>query len=133
LSASAGKAIRTVPLNFYKALKLLDLEGIMGNLDDGPDQKPLDENELQQEILHLLPSRHFDLIISHSPSGEYTRHFRHEEVGKALINLWCSGKITADELRTFAYGIFTGKTYHHLPSGLVFRHKPYFAFRAYKI
>ena len=32
--------------------------------------------------------QHFDLIITHNPSGEYTRHIRHEEVGKAVIKLW---------------------------------------------
>jgi len=90
-------------VKFYKALQVLKSEGIMGDLDDGPDQKPLDENELRLEILDLLPGRHFDLIISHNPSGEYTRHIRHEEVGEAVINLWNSDKISASEIRLFAY------------------------------
>jgi len=88
---------------FYEALKILKSEGIMGDLDDGPDQKPLDEKEVQRAIPDLLPARHFDLIISHNPSGEYTRHLRHEEVSKAVIKLWHAGKISANELRTFAY------------------------------
>ncbi len=88
---------------FYEALKVLKSEGNMGNLDDGPEQNPLDEDEVEQAILGLLPDRHFDLIISHNPNGEYTRHLRHEEVSKAVINLWNKKKITADELRTFAY------------------------------
>jgi len=75
----------------------------MGDMDDGPDQKPLNENEVQQLILELLPPVHYDLVVSHNPSGEYTRHIRHEEVSKAVINLWHSGKISAGELRTFAY------------------------------
>ena len=75
----------------------------MGDLDDGPDQKPLDEKEVEGTILELLPPTHFDLIISHNPSGEYTRHIRHEEVGKAVITLWHVGKITTNELWTFAY------------------------------
>ena len=75
----------------------------MGDIDDGPDQKPLDEKELEQAILELLPPKHYDLIISHNPSGEYTRHHRHEEVGKAVIKLWHNGKIAASELWTFAY------------------------------
>jgi hypothetical protein len=53
--------------------------------------------------MELLPARHFDLVISHNPVGEYTRHKRHEEVSKAVINLWHSGKISAHELWTFAY------------------------------
>ena len=78
-------------------------QGTIGDLDDGPEQNPLDENELEQTILQLLPSIHFDLIISHNPSGEYTRHIRHEEISKAVIKLWNQGKISANELWTFAY------------------------------
>jgi LmbE family N-acetylglucosaminyl deacetylase len=88
---------------FYKALKILKSEGIMGDLDDGPEQKPLEEKEVENAILDLLPGRHFDLIITHNPTGEYTRHLRHEEVSKAVIKLWHAGKISADELWTFAY------------------------------
>ena len=75
----------------------------MGDLDDGPEQNPLIENEVEQTILKLLPAKHFDLIISHNPTGEYTRHRRHEEAGKAVIKLWNAGKISTTELWTFAY------------------------------
>jgi LmbE family N-acetylglucosaminyl deacetylase len=88
---------------FYKALQDLKSEGIMGDLDDGPEQKPLDEKEVERAIMQILPPTHFDLIISHNPSGEYTRHIRHEEVSKAVITLWHSGKISTNELWTFAY------------------------------
>ncbi|MDD4972121.1 MAG: PIG-L family deacetylase [Paludibacter sp.] len=88
---------------FHKTLKLLNSEGIMGDLDDGPDQEPLNEQELEQYIIHLLPARSFDLIITHSSKGEYTRHKRHEEVNKAVTSLWHAGKILANELWTFAY------------------------------
>lgn len=88
---------------FQKALKILSSEGIMGDLDDGPDQNPLDEKMVEEAILDLIPSRHFDLIITHNPKGEYTKHLRHEEISKAVIKLWQVGKISADELWTFAY------------------------------
>ncbi len=88
---------------FAQALQVLRAEGIIGDLDDGPEQKPLDENEIQQTILDLLPANYFDLLISHHPAGEYTRHIRHEETGKAVINLWHSGKISAGEFWAFAY------------------------------
>lgn len=88
---------------FFKSLKILGSEGIMGDLDDGPDQNPLNENELEQTILKLLPNKHFDLIVAHSPNGEYTKHLRHEETGKAIIKLWRQGKIAAKELWLFAY------------------------------
>lgn len=88
---------------FQNALKVLKSDGIMGDLDDGPEQKPLDEMEVENVILDLLPPQHFDLIITHNPVGEYTRHLRHEETGKAVIKLWHEGKISTDELWTFAY------------------------------
>ena len=88
---------------FYKALKVLKSEGIMGDLDDEPEQKPLAESDIEEMILNLLPKKPFDLIITHNPNGEYTRHIRHEEVSKAVIDLWHTGKITATELWTFAY------------------------------
>jgi hypothetical protein len=50
-----------------------------------------------------LPVKSFDLVITHNPTGEYTRHLRHEELSKAVIRLWHSGKIAAGELWTFAY------------------------------
>ena len=97
-----GNDIDRAP-RFYKALKVLKSEGTMGNLDDGPEQNPLNEKDVENAILDLLPGKHYDLIISHNPSGEYTAHIRHKEVSKAVINLWDTGKISADELWTFAY------------------------------
>jgi LmbE family N-acetylglucosaminyl deacetylase len=88
---------------FHKVLKILNAEGIMGDLDDGPDQKPLSEKEVENAILDLLPATHFDLVISHNPTGEYTQHLRHRETSKAVITLWQEGKISTDELWTFAY------------------------------
>ena len=88
---------------FYKALTILNAKGSMGNLNDGPEQFPLNVKEVENGILDLLPTKHFDLVISHNPTGEYTRHIRHEEIGKAVIKLWCAGKISTDEFWTFAY------------------------------
>ena len=99
---------------FYKVLKILKSEGVMGDLDDGPGQKSLDEKEVESTILDLFPQKHFDLIISHNPSGEYTRHIRHEEVSKAVIKLWYTGKISTNELWTFAYED-GGKEYYPRP------------------
>jgi LmbE family N-acetylglucosaminyl deacetylase len=110
---------------FFQALKALGAGGKMGDLDDGPEQKPLAANEVQGMILRLLPRTYFDLIISHNPAGEYTRHLRHEEVGRAVIMLWHAGKISANELWAFAYEdgskqylprpIETADIYHILP------------------
>jgi LmbE family N-acetylglucosaminyl deacetylase len=110
---------------FLQALKALGAEGKMGDLDDSPEQKPLAEIELQETILQLLPQKHFDLMIAHNPAGEYTRHRRHEEIGRAVITLWHAGKLSASELWIFAYEdggkqylprpINTADIYHILP------------------
>jgi LmbE family N-acetylglucosaminyl deacetylase len=88
---------------FYNALNVLKAEGIMGDLDDGPEQKPLDEKVVEDVIIDLLPVKSCDLLITHSPGGEYTSHLRHEETGLAVIKLWKTGVISARELWTFAY------------------------------
>jgi LmbE family N-acetylglucosaminyl deacetylase len=88
---------------FLQALRILGATGKMGDLDDGPEQKPLDETAVQGTIQGLLPRRHFDLVISHDPAGEYTRHRRHEETGRAVITLWHTGQLSTAELWTFAY------------------------------
>jgi len=98
---------------FHNVLRILKSEGIMGDLDDGPEQNPLLKRDIEQTILNLLPANHFDLIITHSPNGEYTRHLRHEETGKAVIKLWNTGKISANELWTFAYTDDNKKHYPH--------------------
>jgi LmbE family N-acetylglucosaminyl deacetylase len=84
-------------------LKELGAKGAMGDLDDSPVQVPLEEEEIEQTIVDLLPVMPYDLVITHSPMGEYTRHLRHEETGKAVIRLWNSGSINTDELWMFAY------------------------------
>ena len=88
---------------FYKALKELHAEGIMGDMNDGSAQTPLDETDIENAILKLIPKKHFDIIYTHNPSGEYTRHIRHEEIGKAVIVLWNKEKISVGELYVFAY------------------------------
>ncbi len=88
---------------FNEALKELRSEGIMGDLDDGSDQRGLEENDVENAILELLPPGFYDLVISHHPSGEYTRHIRHEETGQAVIRLWHSGRISTGEFWAFAY------------------------------
>jgi LmbE family N-acetylglucosaminyl deacetylase len=90
-------------LRYFNALRVLNSKGIIADLDDGPEQNPLDKKEVEQTILNMLPAKHFDLIITHNPTGEYTRHLRHEEVSKAVINLWYECKISVNELWTFAY------------------------------
>lgn len=94
---------------FYNVLKSIKANGIMGDLDDGPDQIPLAEDVVKRAIQVLLPADDFGLVITHSPAGEYTRHRRHEEIGNAVIQLWQGGQINTRELWAFAYEDGVGK------------------------
>jgi len=94
---------------FFRALDELSAVGAMGNLNDGPEQSPLDSQEVRDTILELLPSDRFDLIITHGLWGEYTRHLRHEETGKAVMNLWERERLSAQEIWRFAYEDSGGK------------------------
>ena len=100
---------------FHKAMKRLMAKGIMGDLDDGFEQMPLDCHEVQYAIIELLPSNNFDLIITHGPKGEYTRHRRHEEVGDAVVALWENEKLFSKEIWRFAYEDGDGK---YLPKAI---------------
>ena len=75
----------------------------MGDLDDEPEQKPLSNDKVELSILDTLPQTHFDLIITHNPKSEYTRHLRHEETSKAVISLWHDSKISTNQFWAFAY------------------------------
>lgn len=89
---------------FFTVLKHLGSSGIMGDMNDGPEQNPLEPQEVREAILKLLAgNKCFDVLFTHSPQGEYSRHRRHEEVGRAICDLWAAADIDLGELRLFAY------------------------------
>ena len=88
---------------FFRALERLGASGKMADLDDGPGQLPLEETVVRRTVLRLLGGEHFDLVLTHSPYGEYTRHRRHEETGRVVPALWEDGRLSADRLWMFAY------------------------------
>jgi len=96
-------------LRFFRALSALNATGQMGDLDDGPQQRPLESRLVRKTILELLPRDEFDLIITHGSRGEYTRHLRHEEVSKAVFSLYQTGRLTAKQIWKFAYEDGGGK------------------------
>ena len=88
---------------FLRAVQELGAVGVMGDLDDGPEQLPLPETQMQHELLSLLPPEQFDFLLTHSPYGEYTRHRRHEETSRTVTTLWEEGLIRTGEVWMFAY------------------------------
>jgi LmbE family N-acetylglucosaminyl deacetylase len=94
---------------FFRAAAEYNATGIMADLDDGPEQSPLAGAEIQRTILDNLLKRNFDLILTHSPKGEYTRHLRHEETSEAVLSLWKTDLLKAENLLMFAYEDGGGK------------------------
>lgn len=94
---------------FFRALEGLGATGNMGDLNDGPKQSPHVSSEVQNTVLELLPSKRFDLIITHGHWGEYTRHLSHEETGEAVMALCESKRLFAKEVWRFAYEDGGGK------------------------
>jgi LmbE family N-acetylglucosaminyl deacetylase len=88
---------------FFRALEQYNARGAMGDIDDGPDQNIVNTRHIQDEIMSLLFSNRFDVVITHSPHGEYTRHLRHEETAEAVMTLWKNKKIISKQLWQFAY------------------------------
>ncbi|WP_306590477.1 hypothetical protein [Geothrix sp. 21YS21S-4] len=89
---------------FFHVLERLGTRGAMGDLDDGPAQRPLPNGTVMKAVLSLLPEREYDLVLTHSPRGEYTRHRRHEETFRAVWSLWNRGVLQTKTLWAFAYG-----------------------------
>jgi LmbE family N-acetylglucosaminyl deacetylase len=100
---------------FFRVIEELNATGVMGDLDDGPEQKPLKNLQVQHEILQNLSSNRFDLIMTHGLNGEYTRHLRHEETAQAVMALWKSERLSAGQIWRFAYGDDDRK---HLPRAI---------------
>ncbi|UCG55731.1 MAG: hypothetical protein JSU70_12770 [Phycisphaerales bacterium] len=94
---------------FYRALEQFGATGAMGDLDDGPKQRPLRIPDVEDAILELLPDNEFDLVITHGSSGEYTRHRRHEETADAVMGLQRNGRLAARTVWMFAYEDGGGK------------------------
>lgn len=104
---------------FSAVLQRYGARGAMADLDDGPQQLPLAPDLVEKEVLHILPAHSFDLIVTHAPRGEYTRHRRHEEVSRAVLNLWEKGLLRSPDVYLFAYEDGGGK---HLPRAIPSAH-----------
>ncbi len=88
---------------FRRVLEQLGAVGEMADLDDGPSQAPLPIEQIQETVVRLLAGGSYSLILTHGPNGEYTRHRRHEECCRSVIELWQSGSVATNRLWLFAY------------------------------
>lgn len=96
---------------FFRVAERLGARAFMGDLDDGPEQTPLEAELVEAALRALLPRDEWDIVFTHGPRGEYTRHRRHEEVSRAVGGGWIRGDIVAPVLRLFAYED-GGRRYH---------------------
>ena len=88
---------------FRRVLQRLGAEGEMADLDDGSDQAPLPFEQIQETTARLLAGTSYTLILTHGPNGEYTRHRRHAECCRTVVELWRSGAMDTERLWLFAY------------------------------
>jgi LmbE family N-acetylglucosaminyl deacetylase len=76
---------------FRQALERLGAVGDMADLEDTPEQAPLAGALVRETVAALLGETSYDMLLTHSPDGEYTRHRRHGEVFAAVADLWRAG------------------------------------------
>jgi LmbE family N-acetylglucosaminyl deacetylase len=88
---------------FRQVLQELGANGEMANLDDGPEQVPIPFEQVREAITELLTGTRYSLILTHGPMGEYTRHRRHEECCRSVVELWQAGGIETERLWLFAF------------------------------
>lgn len=88
---------------FFKVCDYFKAKGFMSDLNDGPEQNPLSYEEYESAVYKNLPEKNYDLIITHNPFGEYTRHLRHEEVSLAVLIMVYKGVLNAKEIWFFNY------------------------------
>lgn len=100
---------------FFKATEELRVRGRMADMNDDPALQPLDNEEVKKTILELLSDDTYNIVLTHSPYGEYTRHVRHEEISRAVQELWTEGSLNAREVWLFAYDDDNKK---HLPRAI---------------
>lgn len=88
---------------FQQVVAQLGAVGSMGSLDDDPEQYPLDDARVREAVLAIVPAAQYDLILTHGPRGEYTRHRRHEETCRAVVGLWADGTLSAQAVWMFGF------------------------------
>lgn len=88
---------------FQSIVAQLGAVGSIGELDDGQEQHPLDDAQVRETVLSILPATRYDLILTHGPRGEYTRHRRHEETCRAVVGLWADGALSAEAVWMFGF------------------------------
>ncbi len=88
---------------FQSVAARLGAAGRMADLEDGPEQTPLPERQVRATVMELIGDDAYDLLLTHGPGGEYTRHLRHEEVSRAVTALWHAGQVRARRVWLFAY------------------------------
>ena len=89
---------------FFEVMDHLKATGIIGDLDDGPEQTPLKDTDIDSLLRSLVRSpRIVSLLLTHGEKGEYTRHIRHEECHRAVVRMIRDEDIVTKSFMCFAY------------------------------
>jgi len=91
---------------FRKAVKRLNKRArpVISNIESPDKVDSLQVWQLQQLLDSTLPSERFDLVITHSLWGEYSKEKGSNKIAKAVMGMRDSRQIITKELWMFAYG-----------------------------
>ena len=104
-----GQNDRQTAEKFHKAMEYYNASGFIGDLDDSGDKPAISQRDIRRTLSELMPMERFDLVITHSIWGEYSRHRGHADTAKALLTLRRMDELLADEVWMFAYEEEKGK------------------------
>jgi len=89
---------------FKKICEILNVKGIILDLDDGEDGdfKKVSYNEISDKLLNSLEGGDYDYIFTHGENGEYG-HVRHVEIYFVVQGLIKQKKLRCKKIFYFAY------------------------------
>ena len=97
-----GREKRGIAEKYVRALERLGAWGQMGGFTEDEDSLPT-QFKLQNNIMALLQSERFDVIITHSLWGEYRSNGMVELISKTVLSLIKTGRLKAKQVWQFAY------------------------------
>ena len=86
---------------FNKVCNILQAKGVISDLDD-EILEPLENKNVINKILSLLPKKEYNYVYTHGENGEYG-HIRHIEVHRAVLQMVKNRQILCHKLLFFNY------------------------------
>jgi len=87
------RGVTPIVFQVLQGIKSIGGWGVIGDLDDGLNKFPWLKKRLSRRYYNSC-LQHISIWLFHMIRREYTKHLRHEEIGRATITLWNQGKIS---------------------------------------